>query len=66
LSANISFRNENITVRLVSLSIQIHAQDLNNLNDAASNEGIPKGKAIIYGDFTQRLGFSSGGFPQVK
>ncbi|WP_294346272.1 hypothetical protein [uncultured Sphingobacterium sp.] len=53
-----------ITVILVFLSIHIHAQNLKYLNDIASNDGIPIGKAIIYGNFIQRLGFSSGGFPQ--
>lgn len=53
-----------ITVFLVFLSMQINAQDLKHLDDVASNDGIPRGKAIIYGNFIQRLGFSSGGFPQ--
>ncbi|WP_313157220.1 hypothetical protein [Sphingobacterium multivorum] len=41
--------------------MQINAQDLKHLNDVASNDGIPHGKAIIYGNLIQRLGFSSGG-----
>ncbi|WP_218565432.1 hypothetical protein [Sphingobacterium multivorum] len=53
-----------ITVILVFLSIHINAQNLKHLTDIASDDGIPKGKAIIYGNFIQRLGFSSGGFPQ--
>jgi len=53
-----------ITVFIVFLSMQINAQDLKHLDDVASNDGIPRGKAIIYGNFIQRLGFSSGGFPQ--
>ncbi|WP_312336652.1 hypothetical protein [Sphingobacterium sp.] len=53
-----------ITIILVFLSIRIHAQDLKHLDDVASNDGIPRGKAIIYVNFIQRLGFSSGGFPQ--
>jgi hypothetical protein len=34
------------------------------LAELGNNESIPSGYAVIYGNFIQRLGFSSGGFPQ--
>jgi hypothetical protein len=41
-----------------------YAQNIIALDDLGSNDTIPKGKAVFYGKFIQRLGFSSGGFPQ--
>jgi hypothetical protein len=34
------------------------------LGNVAKKDTVPAGQAIIYGKFVQRLGFSSGGFPQ--
>src|SRR5690606_3374808 len=34
------------------------------LEEVSSGDTINNGKGIIYGNFIQRLGFSSGGFPQ--
>lgn len=34
------------------------------LDKVKKNDALPQGEAIIYGTFIQRLGFSSGGFPQ--
>jgi hypothetical protein len=41
-----------------------NAQNITTLNELGSRDAIPKGKAVFYGKFIQRLGFSSGGFPQ--
>lgn len=40
------------------------AQKIEKLKKAKNNETIAEGKAIMYGLFIQRLGFTSGGFPQ--
>jgi len=40
------------------------AQNLKALKAVSSEDAIPTEQAIIYGNFIQRLGFSSGGFPQ--
>ena len=45
-----------ITVILVFLSIHINVQNLKYLHDIASNDGIPIGKAIIYGNFHSTIG----------
>jgi hypothetical protein len=34
------------------------------LDKVAKNDSVQKGQGVIYGNFIQRLGFSSGGFPQ--
>ncbi|TCC88057.1 hypothetical protein EZ428_20250 [Pedobacter frigiditerrae] len=48
----------------VLLNISASAQNLSSLNDVSDTDTLSSGKAIIYGNFIQRLGFSSGGFPQ--
>lgn len=39
-------------------------QNYYQLDEVEKNDTLRKNNAIIYGDFIQRLGFSSGGFPQ--
>ena len=39
-------------------------QDFKALEEVNKGDSLQEGKAIIYGNFIQRLGFSSGGFPQ--
>ncbi len=39
-------------------------QNLKTLEELNSGDTIRTGQAVIYGNFIQRLGFSSGGFPQ--
>lgn len=39
-------------------------QNLKTLEELSSGDTIQTGQAIIYGNFIQRLGFNSGGFPQ--
>ena len=41
-----------------------NAQNFKTLSELDNNETVPTGQAVIYGNFIQRLGFSSGGFPQ--
>ena len=42
----------------------VKGQYFKTLDETSSRDTIPIGLAIIYGNFIQRLGFSSGGFPQ--
>jgi hypothetical protein len=46
---------------LLSAALLVQAQKAEKLG---KKDSIPAGKAVIYGQFIQRLGFSSGGFPQ--
>jgi hypothetical protein len=52
------------TVILFLTAIIGYAQNIIKLDELGSRDTIPKGKAVFYGKFIQRLGFSSGGFPQ--
>ncbi len=50
---------------LLLISFTGYTQEDNSLNEVSETDTcIAPGKAIIYGKFIQRLGFSSGGFPQ--
>lgn len=49
---------------LASLTMILHAQNFKALNRVNQRASLQEGKSIIYGNFVQRLGFSSGGFPQ--
>ncbi len=42
----------------------VNGQDFIQLNKVNNNDNIIEGQSIIYGNFIQRLGFSSDGFPQ--
>jgi hypothetical protein len=53
-----------ITTFLILTTIFSKGQTVNKLEELGNNESIPTGKAVFYGNFIQRLGFSSGGFPQ--
>lgn len=53
-----------VTIILIFLTMFAKGQNFTALNEVSSGETIKNGKAIIYGNFIQRLGFSSGGFPQ--
>jgi hypothetical protein len=48
----------------IFLSFSVYSQSIKSLNSVSTNETISGDNAIIYGTFIQRLGFSSGGFPQ--
>jgi len=48
----------------IFLSFSVYSQSIKSLNSVSANETISGDNAIIYGTFIQRLGFSSGGFPQ--
>lgn len=52
------------TLCFVFLSTIVFGQKLSKLYEISNDAIIPEGEAIIYGNFIQRLGFSSGGFPQ--
>lgn len=52
------------TVFFVFFSIIINGQNATTLNEIYRGDIVPAEGAIIYGNFIQRLGFSSGGFPQ--
>jgi hypothetical protein len=49
---------------LILASLTTNAQTIKTLKEALSKDTIQSGQGIIYGLFIQRLGFSSGGFPQ--
>lgn len=46
------------------LCLQLTGQEIIHLEGLGRSQSIPDGKSVIYGNFIQRLGFSSGGFPQ--
>lgn len=49
---------------LFCFSVFANGQGLIRLDEPKANETVPAGKAIFYGNFIQRLGFKSGGYPQ--
>lgn len=53
-----------ITLSVLFLTIFTHGQSFTTLVEPNNNDSIQAEVAIIYGSFIQRLGFSSGGFPQ--
>ncbi len=54
-----------LTLLLTFLIVSsIQAQRIQTLEEFGEKEVIPAGYAVVYGNFIQRLGFSSGGFPQ--
>ena len=52
-----------ITLLIISSTVT-QGQELKTLKEVSSKDTIQSGQGIIYGLFIQRLGFSSGGFPQ--
>lgn len=46
------------------LSLSAYSQSIKSLDAVGSGDIISKEQCVIYGNFIQRLGFSSGGFPQ--
>lgn len=52
------------TLTLLFLTFLVRGQNYPSLLQVSSEEKPLAGRAIIYGNFIQRLGFSSGGFPQ--
>lgn len=52
------------TIILLFITLISKGQDITIIEEVKSKDTIPTGQAIIYGNFIQRLGFSSGGFPQ--
>lgn len=52
------------TMLLIFSALLVNGQKFKWLNKLSYNSTIEPGKAIIYGNFIQRLGFSSGGFAQ--
>ncbi|MFQ3174443.1 MAG: hypothetical protein ACI8W0_001562 [Flavobacterium sp.] len=52
------------TIFLLFLTMFAKGQDFKKLNEVNSSDIITSEEAIIYGNFIQRLGFSSGGLPQ--
>src|SRR5690606_6049788 len=53
-----------LTIILIFLTMFAKGQNFTTLEEVSSGDTINNGKGIIYGNFIQRLGFSSGGFPQ--
>ena len=49
---------------LIFLVVFVKAQNVKKLDKVNTMDTIPTKGAIFYGNFIQRLGFSSGGFPQ--
>lgn len=52
------------TTIIIFLSLFVKGQNSKTLSTVSYNDTIKLEQAIIYGNFIQRLGFSSGGFPQ--
>lgn len=52
------------TLLFICISVFTSSQNLITLDEPKSDESVPAGKAIFYGNFIQRLGFKSGGYPQ--
>ena len=52
------------TAILIFLTMFSQGQNFKILDEVKHDDAITNGQAIIYGNFIQRLGFSSGGFPQ--
>ncbi|RXQ91027.1 hypothetical protein EO244_13060 [Ancylomarina salipaludis] len=53
-----------ITLILGITILSANGQELIQLEKVGSKDSLIENQAIIYGNFIQRLGFSSGGFPQ--
>ncbi len=56
-----------LTLTLTIITLFVNAQNFNDyekLEKLGNDESIPNTKSVIYGNFRQRLGFSSGGFIQ--
>lgn len=51
-------------VVLLFCAVFAEAQNPKSLRELGSNGSVPLGKCVFYGNFIQRLGFTSGGFPQ--
>lgn len=49
---------------LILASLTTNGQKIKTLKEVLSKDAVQSGQGIIYGIFIQRLGFSSGGFPQ--
>ncbi|UKT65920.1 hypothetical protein [Pedobacter mucosus] len=52
------------SIALILVTLFSYGQNFKTLEVFRNNDTIPSGKAIFYGSFIQRLGFTSGGFPQ--
>jgi hypothetical protein len=52
-----------ITLLIISSSVA-YGQTMKTLKEVSSKDTVQTGQGVIYGLFIQRLGFSSGGFPQ--
>ena len=53
-----------IATLLILATLTTKGQSIKTLKEVSSNDTVLSGQGIIYGLFIQRLGFSSGGFPQ--
>ena len=53
-----------IAAIFLCISVFAHSEGLIRLDEPKSNEAVPAGQAVFYGNFIQRLGFKSGGYPQ--
>ena len=58
------FMKQLLATLLTIASFVVKGQNIKTLNEVSSKDTIQSGQGIIYGVFVQRLGFSSGGFPQ--
>ena len=53
-----------LTALFILMAIVAKGQNYEQLKEIGSSDTVVPGQAVIYGNFIQRLGFSSGGFPQ--
>jgi hypothetical protein len=53
-----------LSIIFIILGFILNGQEFVTLEKVSKNAKSPVKESIIYGDFIQRLGFSSGGFPQ--
>ena len=56
--------NKYLTTLIILASLTTNGQGIKTLKEVLSKDTVQSGHGIIYGLFIQRLGFSSGGFPQ--
>jgi hypothetical protein len=56
--------NFTVIFALIICALNLNGQNVIALEKLKNGDSLQPGKAVIYGKFVQRLGFSSGGFTQ--
>ncbi len=58
------FKYLTLIVVFFGITLNLNSQEFKSLKKANSSQNLNDSTSIIYGSFVQRLGFTSGGFPQ--